>query len=158
MKGSTMAIRTRRPPRVKGAKLKAGQRSLAWLRKRGYTAEVCEQFKARVEGRGQAARFMGGFRKDLHGFMDILAFDQFETLAVQTTSRLQLSAHLRAYRRDPDLVAKISAWLVPSGRRFVLHGWECVEVPCKSKSGTKAEWQLTEREVSPADFVDECTG
>jgi hypothetical protein len=147
--------RQKRPPRVKGVKTKAGQRSLAFLRKRGYTAEVCEQFKARVQGKGQAAKFAGGFRKDLFGFADIIAFSPDETVAVQTTTRMQMTAHLRAYRRDLETAERIRRWLSHPTRRLVVHGWECVQVPCRSKAGTKAQWQLTEREVSVGDLVEE---
>ena len=143
----------RRPPKAKGKKLNAGQRSLKALRDRGYTAEVCEQFKARVDGRGQAAIFRGGFRKDLFGFADIIAYSPALTLAVQTTSRQQMTAHLRAYRRDPAIVERIRGWLANPLRRLVIHGWEPLLVPCKSKAGTKVSWELTEREITIGDLA-----
>ncbi|GAG51497.1 unnamed protein product, partial [marine sediment metagenome] len=33
-----------------------------------------------------------------------------------------------------------------------LHGWRCMEVLRKDGKGTKAEWQVTERWVEPADL------
>jgi hypothetical protein len=154
----TSSKRTTRPPRIKGRKTKAGERSLKHLRKLGYEAAVAEKFVAKVFGSGQRAEFEGGFRKDLFGFMDILAYhDGGEhplTLAVQTTSRQQITAHLRAYRRDAELAARIQRWLKVPGRAMVIHGWECVAVPKKHGDGTKAEWQLTERWVTAEDLVD----
>ncbi|NQT13159.1 MAG: hypothetical protein HQ582_10450 [Planctomycetes bacterium] len=146
--------RKKRPPQIKGRKLKAGERSLRFLRGQGYDAEVCEQFKARVEGRGQQAIFKGGFRKDLFGFMDILAYRALSTVAVQTTSRQQITAHLRKYRRDAKIKARILRWIACPNRGFIVHGWICVEVPCKSKAGTKAEWQVTERWVTAEDLEE----
>lgn len=146
--------RTKRPPRIKGRKLKAGERSLAYLRRQGWTAEVCEQFKALVEGQGQQAIFKGGFRKDLFGFVDILAYQAHETLAVQATSRQQMTAHLRKYRRDPEIRQRILDWIACPNRRLQLLGWECVEVPCKSRAGTKAEWRVTKRDVMAADLIE----
>jgi len=135
---------------VKGRKLKATQRSLTYLRKQGYRAEVCEQYRSRVEGKGQQAKFKGGFRKDLFGFMDILAYGRgpHSVLGVQATSRQQITTHLRQYRRDPKVREAILDWLTCPGRRFVILGFECVEVPKVSGDGTKAEWQCTEREVT----------
>lgn len=149
-----MMPQTKRPPRVKGRKLKAGERSLWHLRKAGYYAEVCEQFKARVEGKGQQALFKGGYRKDLFGFMDILAYRDVSTVAVQTTSRQQIATHLRAYRKDAELAEHIVRWIKGPGRHFVIHGWECIEVPCKSKAGTKAVWEVTERWITCEDFEE----
>ena len=141
---------------AKGRKLQASQRSLAYLRKYGWTAEVCEQFKARVEGKGQQRLFKGGFRKDLFGFMDILAYKGHATVAVQTTSRRQIATHLREYRRNPKVRQRILGWLQGGHRSFVIHGWECVVVPCigKSKNPTKGEWQLTQRFVRAEDLPD----
>jgi hypothetical protein len=149
--------RVKRPPRVKGRKLKAGQRSLRHLRDLGYTAEVCEKYAARAAGKGQAAIFAGGFRKDLFGFADILAYNGVETIAVQTTSRQQVTAHVRAYRKDAEVSQRIRDWIRHPGRRLVLHGWECVEVPAK-RGGTKAAWQLTERVIAAEDLAESAKG
>jgi hypothetical protein len=150
--------RTKRPPRIKGRKTKAGERSLRHLRKLGYEAAVAEKYVAKVFGNNQRSTFAGGFRKDLFGFIDILAYREDtahpQTLAVQTTSRQQITAHLRAYRKDAELSARIRRWLSVPGRAFVVHGWECVEVPTKRGDGTKAEWQLTERWVTAEDVAD----
>jgi hypothetical protein len=67
-------MRTKRPKRIAGKKTNAGQRSLKWLRDRGWHAEMVEHYVHRPQGAGQAARFAGGYRKDCGGFIDILAW------------------------------------------------------------------------------------
>ncbi len=107
-----------------------------------------------------------GNRVDLFGLFDLLAFpevpqpwlDGHAVLGVQTTSRRQIAGHLRKYRRDPKKAKRIRDWLSHPAREFVIHGWECVEVPCTSKgtkSPTKPEWHLTERWVTPEDVGDD---
>lgn len=167
--------RTRRPPKAKGAgKLNAAQRTMKFLRDRGWTAEVTEKYIHRVEGKGQQMKFSGGYRKDLFGFCDVLAYRQEPTklevvdphdyrnvhvciLAIQTTSRAQMTAHLRQYRdgEDNELRDRLRAWMAMPGAAFLIHGWEPLEVPNKSTSGTHVEWTLTERLVTPADLTEE---
>ncbi len=146
-------MRTKRPPKAKGKKLNAGQRSLKFLRGQGFTAEVCEKYITNVFGAAQKERFAGGYRKDLFGFMDILAYrDDGFTLAVQTTSRQQMTKHLRDYRRDPELCERIRNWIRGEGRGFVVHGWEPLLVPTKA-GGTKVRWEVTVRAVTMLDVV-----
>ena len=171
-----------RPPRAENAgPLNAGQRSLKWLRDRGWFAEVAEKYIARVEGESQSHRFRGGYRKDLFGFMDILAFravpveigeKAVNVLAVQTTSRQQMAGHLRSYRDVEAFVARGSAeqaerkriefaslqlrlteWIGTPCCAFMLHGWEPVSVPKKQGGGHKVVWTLSERIVSAADLI-----
>ena len=182
---------------IKGRKLKAGERSLRYLRKQGYTAEVTERFvtyggtqakdeyirellgqrlqllaKLRRAWVGKPERLsvleeelepltlpeepkgLHGVRKDLYGFVDILAYKHDgETIAVQTTSRQQITAHLRKYRGDEDTRQKILDWLAQPGRAFVIHGWICEELPTKA-GGTKARWRCEERKVTSADLTE----
>lgn len=154
--------RARRGYPAGAGKLKAGERSLRYLRALGYRAEVCEKFIAKVEGKGQQQRFSGGYRKDLFGFVDILAFrdscshfgpEYQPTLAVQTTSRQQIAPHLRKFRGDPEIARLIREWLAIPGRGLVIHGWEAVEVRNKSRPGTRVEWRVTERWVSAEDLA-----
>lgn len=146
--------RPHRPPRAAvHGKLNAAKRSLAKLHAEGYIAEVCEQWKVAPN------LPMGGFRRDLFGFADILAYDPYETgcgvLAVQTTSRQQMSAHLRSYRRDEAVRNNLVAWLSGTSRRFEIHGWEAVEVPCTTRVGTKVRWDCTVRRVTLEDLEQE---
>lgn len=98
---------------------------------------------------------IGGVRKDLFGFMDIEAYRGDETLAVQTTSFQQMAPHLREFRRDEELRNKILKWIRGANRSLVIHGWRPMEVAKKRGDGTKAEWQVTERLVEPADLSGE---
>lgn len=83
------------------------QRSLAKLRAEGYTAEVVEQNIPHART-----------KRDLFGFIDIIAIRGAETLAVQTTSvdhvshrvvKIECSKHLDAVRA--------------AGWRISVHGW-----------------------------------
>jgi hypothetical protein len=146
-------MRQKRPPRIKGKKTNAGQRSMNYLRKLGYTVDKAEHYVSRPQGAGQAAKFAGGYRKDLFGFMDLIAYGENDVFAVQTTSRQQMMAHLRKYRSDPTLADRIRLWISSPGRSFYIHGWECNEVPTKA-GGTKAMWNLTERMITAGDLID----
>jgi hypothetical protein len=174
--------RKRRPPRVKGLKTNATQRTLKWLRDRGWTADVTEKYVSTVAGEGQKKRFGGGYRKDLFGFCDVLAY-RVEApvcggptmIAIQCTSRQQITPHLRAYRdveayvkrytgekakakarvEHTALVERILNWLASPYRAFVVHGWEPVSVPKKNGDGMKVQWELTTHVVTAEDFVDE---
>ncbi len=88
------------------------QNSLKHLRKAGYTAEVVEKFVKSP---------MGGFRKDLFGFIDILGIREKETLAVQTTSAGEATRRLKKIQESEHLSAVLRAgWVIE------VHGWEKV--------------------------------
>lgn len=157
MTQTTLFNHRRRPPRATQAgKLNAAQRSLAYLRGLGYTAEVCEKYIPRIQGGSRPGEFPGGHRKDLFGFADILAFDGSVIVAVQTTSRQQVGPHMRKFARSPEVLAAMRAW-TRSGGLIEIHGWEPVLVPTKSrtaKAATRAKWELTRRVVD-ADFFNQ---
>lgn len=150
-------FRRGRPKRPRGCgPLKAGERSLKYLRADGYEAEVAEKYIARFEGKGENQRggFRGGYRRDLFGFVDILAYHPCrpDVLAVQTTSQAQVRPHLRHYREDPELAERIIAWLRQPGRRLVIHGW----YPTRERTAKGAEvlrWRVDVREVTLEDFA-----
>ena len=136
--------------------VQAGGRTLEFLHDRGYHADKVEQWVPRPEGKGQRAKFAGGFRRDAFGFMDVVAFRPAErsllcpqpvTLAVQCTTKQQITNHLRAYRRDPVVRQRILDWLA-CGCAFVIHGWWKETVLNKSNSGTHPRWRLEERQVT----------
>ena len=130
-------------------------RTLAALRKHGYHAEVCEKYITRPQGKGQAAKFAGGYRKDLFGFLDVISFHPSlaGVLGVQVTSRQQVSAHLKNYRRDPNIAGLIQDW-IRSGNRFHIHGWRKLQVPCKGNpEKTKVRWELTDNAVSIEELI-----
>lgn len=155
----------RRRVRVKGKQANAAQRTLAYLRKGGFQAAVCEKFITRVAGQHQREKFQGGFRQDLFGFMDIIAFHPKtnEVLAIQTTStRAAIAAHLRLYRNPAGKTERetkkrtatrqaILDWLAQPCRAFLIYGWEPIEG--RTKDGrVKVVWELTVRYVTMDDL------
>lgn len=152
---------TETPPKPKRPKLRATERTLKALRDRGYHAEVCERFVAFAHGE-QKEKFAGGFKKDLFGYMDVLAYwDSSRTdieqpdvakvgsWAIQSTSKACMSNHLRDYRRNPTVTHLIRDWLV-LGNRFSIVGWEHLMVPKKRGGGFKGVWHICEEPVDSA--------
>ena len=139
---------------ARGAKATAGvQRSLKLLRERGYHADVCERWVANPVGKAQASKFTGGYRRDLFGVADIVAFHPSlpEVLLVQVTTRDQIGPHVRAYRTDRAIAALLNDWLRQSNRQFVIHGWYAVERATKS-GGKVVRWRCEEQEIIAGDL------
>lgn len=88
-------------------------RSLALLRKEGWTAEVVEKWMPQAR-----------IRKDLFGFVDILAIREGETLAVQSTSYSNSYARCKKIAEHENVAVVRSA-----GWGIHVHGWK------KNKSG-----------------------
>ena len=91
-------------------KTPATQLSLKLARKEGYIAEVVEHF---IKTKG------GGFKRDLFGFIDILAVHpEHGTLAIQTTSKSNMSSR-RKKINESDIypILKFIGWTIE------LHGW-----------------------------------
>lgn len=95
-------------------------RTLAWLRKEGYTAAVVEKWNCHTR-----------IRQDLFGFADVLAFRQGEWLLVQATSGSNTSS--RVAKITANDTAKV--W-IDSGGRILVVGWR--ELVAYRKDGTKA--------------------
>ena len=108
----------------------------------------------RSQGSDPVSLLTAGFRKDLGGFIDVLACRPAlletppVTLAVQCTTQQQISNHLRAYRRDPEVRQRILRWIA-CRNVFVIHGWWREEVDNTSRSGTHTRWRVEERQVTP---------
>lgn len=83
------------------------QLSLRMLRADGWTAEVVEQNVPHART-----------KRDLFGFVDIVAIRGTATLAVQTTSASNVNARLNKIAASPHVVAVTDA-----GWRLVVHGW-----------------------------------
>ena len=83
------------------------QRSLAHLRKAGYTVAIVERWCSFTRK-----------RYDLFGMFDLLAVRPGETLAVQTTSGSNVAARVKKIG-DSDLIGAVrdAGWLVH------VHGW-----------------------------------
>lgn len=125
----------------------SNRKSTELLRRRGYVVEKCEQWIPSPQGRAQKAIYAGGFRRDLFGFADLIAFHPEipVVLFVQTTSKQQVTKHLRQYRKDAKVRESILAWLNQPGRELVIHGWHAV----KTKAGWQrrcVEWYVTARD------------
>lgn len=91
----------------------------------------------------------GGVRSDMGGFGDIIAIHPQATgcLAVQATTKQQITKHLREYRGDKEVRENILLWL-QTGNRLVIHGWYKVMIPNKSNDGTHARWQCDTRWIT----------
>jgi predicted RecB family endonuclease len=96
-------------------------RSTEHLRKQGYTVDVVESYN-----------FFTKRRHDLWGCIDILAIGNGETLAVQVTSKSNMSARIRKIE-DSEALPE----MLRSGWRVIVHGWW---------RGTNGRYQLKETE------------
>jgi len=94
------------------------QRSLKWLRQRGFTAAITEHWNPHAR-----------LRQDLFGFVDIVALcSVFGIVAVQTTSGPNMAARISKIR---DLPAA-KEWL-EAGGTIIVHGWRKVGARGKRK-------------------------
>lgn len=103
-------------------------RSLDWLRKNGYTAQVVEKWNAFAK-----------IRIDLFGIIDIVAIKDGEpgVLGIQSTSADNISSRLEKCLASPVL----QLWR-KTGNRMRIHGW--------GKRGAKGErklWTLITRDL-----------
>ncbi len=98
------------------------QRSLAYLRGLGYRCHITEHY---------------AFRKkhDLFGFTDILCLRGEEILAVQTTTRSNVSARVQKIMDCEEL-----PYVRKAGIRIVVHGWGYM---ARSKT-----WELKQVDMS----------
>lgn len=83
------------------------QRSLAYLRRQGYVAEVVEQNVPHART-----------KRDLFGFIDIIAVRDTDTVAVQTTDATNVAHRIVKIEASPHLDAVRAA-----GWKVVVHGW-----------------------------------
>lgn len=98
------------------------QRSLKHLREQGYRVAVVEKWNPHAR-----------IRQDLFGFIDLIALKGPETLAVQSTSRGNVSARVKKITEAEALAdVRKANW------RIVVHGW----------GKLKAGWTLKEVDCS----------
>lgn len=83
------------------------ERSLAFLRGRGYLVAVVEKWNPHVK-----------IRQDLFGVLDLLAVKPGEILGVQTTTGDNMSKRITKFA-ESDLVPRLRE----SGMRLEVHGW-----------------------------------
>ena len=101
-------------------------RSVAFLRKAGWTAEVVEWWNAHSRT-----------RHDLFGIADVLAFDECFVLAVQATA----GGHAALRRKKAEADPRLLSWLEEYHRRFQVHEWRMAGARGKRKLWTVAVWE-----------------
>ena len=99
------------------------QLSLAKLREEGYIVDVVERW---IPG--------ANIRKDLYGFIDILALKGNETLAIQTTTATNLNARVKKISDHENVGAVREA-----GWTIHVHGWH---------QDDKRKWHCKVKDVS----------
>ena len=106
--------------------MKPTERTLGYFRNRGYTCDMVERFIRNPKHPG------GGFRKDFLGFGDILGFNKYETLLIQSCGS-DFSAH-----RKKILDLSEPLWWLNDNRRIILIGWRKV---VKKRGGKLKIWK-----------------
>lgn len=100
------------------------QRTLAWLREQGRTAEVVERWNphARV-------------RQDFRGFIDLIELGEGETIGWQATSDNggNVSARVKKIQSHPNLAGVLAA-----GWQVYVIGWRKVKV---KRGGKSVKWE-----------------
>src|ERR1043166_159608 len=96
------------------------QRSLKFLKDRGYWPEMVEHWKSFGKPVNINGQMLAGVRRDLWHCVDIEALGVGHVLYVQTTSIGELAAHLTKIQGLPefDLIKRAAP-----GVRFELHAW-----------------------------------
>lgn len=97
-------------------------RTLALLRKQGYTAGVVEKWNSHAK-----------IRQDLFGILDIVAVGNGETIGVQCTSYPNVSARVNKIEASEAI-----SELRKAGWRILVHGWR----------KPKHRWEVREVELS----------
>ncbi len=111
-------------------KLTPTQRTLAHLRKEGWTVQVVEKWNAFAK-----------IRQDLFGCIDLVACRPGMLLGVQATSMTNVSARVTKSLAEPRLLE----WLRAGGQFWVI-GWGK-----KGKAGTVKKWTMRKIGVSLRD-------
>lgn len=100
------------------------QRSLAYLRELGWTAEIVERWNPHAK-----------VRHDLFGFGDILAIQPGKApLIVQTTTCAHMAERIAKIQAEPRCLT----WRAAGGD-IVVHGWGL-----KGPSGARKVWTLSQ--------------
>lgn len=83
------------------------QRSISLLKGQGYLVSIVERWNPFAK-----------IRQDLYGCIDLLAIGNGETLAIQVTSKSNMSARIKKIQDNEALPVMLS-----SGWRVIVHGW-----------------------------------
>lgn len=106
---------------------KSVQRTLAALRKLGYTAEVTEKWIP-FFGKGNEDNPKRGVRRDLLNFIDIIAIGKPKILAVQACDLSTRKLHIKKILNEPNALK----WLRSGGQIEV---WAWRKLKKKNKDG-----------------------
>lgn len=88
------------------------RRTLELLRKDGWKlVEVVEHWNS-----------WASVRKDLFGFIDVIAISNDQTLGVQVTSAANVSARIKKMLHDPEIRPRVVTWC-QGNRTLEVHGW-----------------------------------
>lgn len=98
------------------------QNTIRILKDEGYLVAVVERWNPHAK-----------IRQDLFGFIDVLAVKADETLAVQTTTKANMSARIRKISESENV-----GFVRDAGWRIEVHGWYKV----------KNRWQVKIQDVS----------
>ena len=99
------------------------QRSLEYMRRKGYLCAVVERYNHFVKR-----------KNDLFGFIDIICVGENEVIGVQATSATNVSSRITKIAEHENVAA-----VRRGGIRILVHGW------AKRKSG---RWEVREVDVS----------
>lgn len=113
-------------------------RTLKYLREQGLTADVTEKWVGgfgKPEDKG-GEKFKRGFRRDLFNWMDIIAFDDRQTIGVQTTSGSHHAEHIAKIQSLPDF----HRWIAGPGRQAWLVSWTKRKVKPHPKAKGRMTW------------------
>jgi hypothetical protein len=109
-------------------------RTLKYYREQGYHCDMVERFIPFPAP---------GHRKDFHGFGDILAYNNCQTIMIQSCGQ-SFAVHLRDLLKNPQ----VPLWI--SGPRMLfLVGWRKL---LKRKGGKQKIWVPRIREINYLDF------
>jgi hypothetical protein len=109
-------------------------RTLKYYRELGYHADMVERFISFPPP---------GHRKDYFGFGDILAFNNNETLMIQSCGQ-SYASHLSHLLANPN----VPLWLA-GPRKLILIGWRKLKV---KRGGKAMRWTPRIKEITHKDF------
>jgi hypothetical protein len=111
-------------------------RTLKYFREKGYHADMIERFIAFPPP---------GHRKDYFGFGDILAFNNSQTIILQSCGQ-SYAAHLRDLLKNPT----VPLWLAGPSRMLILCGWRKIK---KVRGQKPMIWAPRIKEITYKDFT-----
>jgi len=124
--------------------LSATQRTLRELRNQGRIVDVCERWM--VNPKHPA----GGFRKDLFGFIDLIALDPERGIVAVQSCGQSFAAHLRKIT-DSECTEFVIEWLKsPSRPKLELWSWRKIK---KTRGGKAMVWRPRVKEITIEDLT-----